>query len=113
MKTGTYNGWTNYETWVVNLWIDNEQGSQLYWAERAEEIARTSHESDYLTRQENARRDLAEALKSEHEDAQPELPGVFGDLLGHALGGVDWDEIAAAMLDEVDADVWTAEPEDW
>ena len=23
----TYNGWTNYETWAVGLWIDNEQGS--------------------------------------------------------------------------------------
>ncbi len=26
MSTG-YNGWTNYETWNVNLWIDNEYGS--------------------------------------------------------------------------------------
>jgi hypothetical protein len=22
-----YNGWTNYETWLVALWIDNEQGT--------------------------------------------------------------------------------------
>lgn len=21
----TYNGWTNYETWLVNLWIQNDQ----------------------------------------------------------------------------------------
>ena len=26
----TYNGWTNYETWNVPLWIDNEYG--LYQA---------------------------------------------------------------------------------
>ena len=25
-----YNGWTNYETWLVNLWMDNEQGSQEF-----------------------------------------------------------------------------------
>ena len=22
-----YNGWSNYETWCVNLWLDNKQGS--------------------------------------------------------------------------------------
>ena len=24
----TYNGWTNRETWLVALWINNEQGWQ-------------------------------------------------------------------------------------
>ena len=24
MAQNEYNGWTNWETWVVNLWIDNE-----------------------------------------------------------------------------------------
>lgn len=27
----TYNGWTNYETWNVALWIGNEEGSYRYW----------------------------------------------------------------------------------
>lgn len=30
MSDNTYNGWTNWETWVVNLWIINEESS--YWA---------------------------------------------------------------------------------
>ena len=32
-----YNGWSNYETWSVMLLIDNEQGSQAYWQEVAED----------------------------------------------------------------------------
>jgi hypothetical protein len=27
-KDTTYNGWANYETWAVALWIDNEEGTQ-------------------------------------------------------------------------------------
>ena len=30
-----YQGWTNYETWAVNLWLGNEQGSHEYWQEQA------------------------------------------------------------------------------
>jgi len=26
MTTKEYNGWTNYETWLVKLWIDNDEG---------------------------------------------------------------------------------------
>ena len=26
METQTYNGWTNYATWNVNLWLSNSEG---------------------------------------------------------------------------------------
>lgn len=34
MTKKEYNGWTNFETWNVNLWLDNEQSSQEYWQEQ-------------------------------------------------------------------------------
>src|SRR4051794_10856032 len=30
-----YNGWANYETWCVHLWLTNEEGSYRYWREEA------------------------------------------------------------------------------
>lgn len=39
-----YNGWTNYETWNVALWLDNEEGSYNYWRETAQEIYDESEE---------------------------------------------------------------------
>lgn len=33
-KDTTYNGWPNYETWNVMLWMDNEEGAYTYYRER-------------------------------------------------------------------------------
>ena len=30
MEQETYNGWKNYETWLLNLWITNEEGTLSY-----------------------------------------------------------------------------------
>ena len=42
MTNKEYNGWYNYETWMVNLWMDNNQGSHEMWRE----IARESIDAD-------------------------------------------------------------------
>lgn len=34
MTEKNYNGWANYETWLVKLWIDNEEGSSSYSVHR-------------------------------------------------------------------------------
>ena len=34
-KASNYNGWTNYETWAVKLWFDNEEATYRNWMERA------------------------------------------------------------------------------
>lgn len=96
----TYNGWTNYETWAVKLWLDNEQHTQEYWGERAKELLRDPRLSDILTVEQTARYDLADELKRSHEEDAPTIGGVFADLLGAALSGVDWSEIAQSLLDD-------------
>ena len=98
MSTDTkYNGWTNYETWLVALWIDNDEGSQDYWREQA---------ADYVRRQEgrevSARTAVAQELENYYRDAAQEfkLPGMFADMLNASLDSVDWEEIADHLLEE-------------
>lgn len=98
-----YQGWTNYPTWAVKLWIDNEQGSQEYWRETAERIRdekKENHEP-YLSAEEAAVLALADTLKDEHQENIPEAPGVYGDLLGYSLDHVNWFEIARNMLEDL------------
>ena len=101
MTTSTYNGWKNYETWCCKLWIDNDEGSQAYWQERAEEIFRDSEGDDTFSKLEQATLALSEALKDEHEESKPELQGFWSDIFNAALGEIDWYEIAENMLEDI------------
>ena len=79
----SYQGWKNYETWCIALWLDNEQGSQ----EVAYSIARMPNKSDY---------DKAQDLKDYVEEFNPlnDTPAsMFHDLLNGALSEIDWKEV--------------------
>src|SRR5690349_206052 len=100
----TYEGWSNYETWAVNLWLANDEGLYNYWRERVKELrAERGARSVMLPKTRKAiAADLAEELKAWADDAAPwdSLNGtLWADLLTAALGEVDWREIADAWLD--------------
>jgi hypothetical protein len=97
-----YNGWTNYETWAVKLWLDNDEGTYNYWRDRVREILTDPRQSPYLTAEQTARYDLADELKREHEENAPDMgASVFADLLNAAMSEVNWSEIAESMLADV------------
>lgn len=112
MNDKQYNGWTNYETWAVKLWMDNDEGAQRHYAEAAQDAYDNAEGGKVYasqTRKENAACSLADILKDEHEERASELglldgakTGVFSDLFGAALSEVNWYEIAESLLDEVD-----------
>lgn len=102
MATKTYNGWTNYETWAVALWIDNEEGSQNYWQDEARRTYKVAYATSYATKREMAKFALADAMKEEFEQSTPEVTGLWADLLSAALSEVDWHEVADHYLDDVE-----------
>jgi hypothetical protein len=111
MNDTKYNGWSNYETWAVNLWMSNDAGSDEYFREMAQEVYDESEEelrhdeTVLFTRDEVATRVLSDRLKDHFEEQQGELvgvTGVFSDLLTAALGEVDWHEIAEHYVCDVD-----------
>jgi hypothetical protein len=100
-----YNGFLNYETWVVALWIDNDQDSYIYWREIAEECRSEVASSEALRVGEAAIELLADRLKEDHRSRAPHerLGGevdVYCDLLTAALDEVDWVEVAEQLLAE-------------
>jgi hypothetical protein len=103
MTKKTYNGWTNYETWAVTLWMDNDEGAQDYWRDRAQEALKEAKEnpSDTFTPAEDAALALMNEIKDQHEEAQPEVTGVFADLINAAMSEVNWHEIAEHYVTEV------------
>jgi hypothetical protein len=98
----SYNGYTNRETWIVCLWIDNEQSSIEFAVEMAQEFYAKAEENKYFTKRENATIEFAEYLKDYYEESAPLLDEctVWTDLLMHSLGGVDWHEIAGHYMEQ-------------
>ncbi|MEX2171054.1 MAG: hypothetical protein WD851_17175 [Pirellulales bacterium] len=102
-----YNGWPNYETWAMSLWLDNEESRYRHWRSVAEQMRAFATDSRYLwddgmNREEAARCELADRLRAATEDSCPEIgPTVYADLLHAALAEVDWHCIAEHMLEDL------------
>lgn len=101
-KDDTYNGWTNYPTWAVKLWLDNAEPAYRYWTETAHKLREAGPQpiaGTSLTRE--PRGILADRLKEAIEDSLPDLgASMASDLLGYAIGTVNWYEIAENLLAE-------------
>ncbi len=111
-EEGGYNGWTNYETWVVALWMDNDQGSHEYWREVVEEMRVEVGEGGWqdeitdsagITDDMHLKYELGNRIKDQHEEMADETgiqeSGVFADLMNAALSEVNWHEIAGNLLE--------------
>ena len=107
MTERTYNGWSNYETWTVSLWMDNERHSHEYWRRQAAEHRQAVPTRQLVadgvwTAEEAAKFNLADQIKEETADDSPlKTPSLYSDLLNAAFGEVNWQEIAGHLLADV------------
>ena len=82
IQTNTYNGWTNRETWVVNLWLTNEVCYYHQLCEIIKNFDTVAEQAEELESYVRFVLDVDESI------------GMNGDLLSTALGRVNWYEIA-------------------
>lgn len=79
-----YNGYANYPTWVVHLWLANTEDAY--------------HEVRELLADAGEPHQGAQDLKTWVESQSPiEETSMFTELLAWALQAVDWDEVAIAL----------------
>jgi len=77
-----YNGWSNYETWLVALWLNNDQASY-----DALEAIKAEDGSVY------SKAEQLEELTRELYEFEP--TGLVADFVNAAFGRVDWVEIVS------------------
>ena len=85
-----YNGWSNYETWVFKLWIDNDQ--QLYnhvyeWCSRCYEY-KIAEKLEDLAGTMTTTTNVSDSV------------GLASDLLGRALKRINYFELAEVMVQD-------------
>ena len=92
MTNKEYNGWYNYETWLVNLWMDNDQAEHEYWREVARECIELFIATDtsgevpqYKFEKFHCWYRFEDRLKDYLDDIREGKEGLAGDLIGAAI----------------------------
>lgn len=91
----TYNGWRNYETWNVHLWLSNDESSYNDVRQVIADRLASDMETDDRILADLVREYVGDTIGlGGYGDA---ITGMAGDLIGHALSRVDWSAIVAAF----------------
>ena len=91
MTDTTYNGWTNYETWLAGLWLDQ-----------------TDFTSELTNQRNLTLSDVAQQVESMIEamtdDACEASRGLASDLLRAAISAININELARAYFSDLETE---------
>jgi len=87
VKETTFNGWVNYETWAVNLWLTNDEDTSKQLDKILKNFITPQRKADKLRLlvQDWMYDYIRKTLDNEN--------GMFIDLLRSAVNNVNWDAI--------------------
>lgn len=96
-ENNTYNGWTNYQTWVCSIWMDNDRGSYEHYSETARDLLKLHKDKT------QAEDELSKIMKDDLDGEMQcmSVEGLFGDLLQNAVDQIDFNEIAKSMIEDI------------
>ena len=106
MTTEEYNGWTNRETWVLNLWINNEEVWYNEVRLQAAEIIESTLDNPWgSTPDEDEQVHQIATWLEEWTEKKVTLPdsitGLVSDLLRSSIWKINYREVASNILLEV------------
>jgi hypothetical protein len=101
MNRNEYNGWTNFETWLANIWITNDEGTTQMIQEQIDDLIETAVLQD---------RDDSEIVEVVAEMLELELErmvfaegvpqaSLTSDLLNSAINEINARELAHAFIE--------------
>ncbi len=88
-----YNGWTNYETWLCNLWFENYDFTDIL------DIFEDYEEKDDILR--IIKNYIKDDVEYRVEESRESASGFVNDLINAALGEIDYYDIAEHYVDDV------------
>lgn len=102
-----YEGYENYETWCVSLWVSNDHQTYIFWRDAADwQLSVASEELKASLDHPSTRRAAVIALAIEMNEfvragSVPCELSLASDLLSMALDRVNWVEIAEEFFPDL------------
>jgi len=97
MNIKGYNGWTNYETWLCNIWFDN-----FDFIEDMEMFEKCEDNCDVLNIIEDyIKSTVEEFVEYSLTRSWGDVHGFIHDMLNASISEIDWRDIAEHYVDDV------------
>ena len=98
IEDDTYNGWKNKETWLVNIWLNNDYDLYKQYISTLTEIVEKQSNDLYTHRLvvDELKEIVWGIYREEHKES-----GLISDLMETSLHHVDWSRLAETYIEEI------------